>query len=218
VRLRVLGPAGRWRVVTRDGVAQVSPDAGGMGDTITVTPSAGRETDFRVELEYRGAAVVTPFGEQIAAGGAVRFGWGRFLPATNWHVTFVPWDSIRAPRTDAAAITRALQGTPVAILDTSQLDLSWYGPPRQTIPQANVLTQATTTVQLAPGRYLLRTIADDAIKVYLDDRLVLDDWVPGESHAKEVSFQATGEHRFRVEHLQLDGWYELRLDLERVIQ
>jgi hypothetical protein len=73
-------------------------------------------------------------------------------------------------------------------------------------------------VYLSPGRYYLRTIAADAIRVYVDDQLVLDDWTPGESHAKEVAFQATGEHRFRVEHLQLDGWYELRLDIERVTQ
>ncbi len=71
-------------------------------------------------------------------------------------------------------------------------------------------------VTLAAGRYLLRTISDDAVKVYLDDRLVLDDWTPGESHAKEATFTATGSHRFRVVHLQIDGWYELRLDIERV--
>jgi PA14 domain len=106
----------------------------------------------------------------------------------------------------------------VAQLDTNRLDLTWYGPPRKAIPQTNVLTQATATMKLAPGRYLLRTIADDAIRVYIDDKLVLDDWTPGESHVKEVLFQATGEQHFRVEHLQLDGWYELRLDIERVPQ
>lgn len=218
MRLRALGPAGRWRIVARDGVAALSADSGRMGDTLAVTPSAGRETDFGVELEYRGSAVVTAFGDVIRAGAPARFGWSRFVPAASWHVAFVPWDSTRTPRTDAAAITRALQGTPVAQLDTNRLDLTWYGPPRKAIPQTNVLTQATTTIKLAPGRYLLRTIADDAIRVYIDDTLVLDDWTPGESHVKEVPFQATGEHHFRVEHLQLDGWYELRLDIERVPQ
>jgi hypothetical protein len=218
MKLRVLGPAGRWRVVTRDGVASLSADSGRVGDTVTVTPSAGREADFRVELEYHGGMVVTPFGEVVPADKGVRFAWDRFVPAATWHVTFVPWDSMLTPRTDAAAITRALQATPVAALDTNRLDLTWYGPPRKTIPQANVLTQASATVHLAPGRYYLRTISDDAVKVYVDDRLVLDDWTPGESHVKEVLFQATGEHRFRVEHLQLDGWYELKLDLERVPQ
>ena len=183
-----------------------------------VTPAAGRDTDFRIEMEYRGGAVTTSFGERIGAGKAMRFEWRRFVPTATWHVAFVPFDSTKTPRNDAAAITRAFQGAPVATLDTNRLDLTWYGPPKKVIPQANVLTEATATVTLAPGRYILRTIADDAIRVYVDDKLVLDDWVPGESHAKEVLFQSTGSHRFRVEHLQLDGWYELRLDIERVSQ
>jgi len=218
MKLRALGPAGRWRIVARDGVAALSADSGRMGDTLTVTPSAGREADFGVELEYRGSAVVTSFGDVIPPGAPARFRWSRFVPAASWHVAFVPGDSTRTPRTDAGAITRALQGTPVAQLDTNRLDLTWYSPPRKVIPQTNVLTQATATIKLAPGRYLARTIADDAIRVYIDDALMLDDWTPGESHVKEVPFQATGEHHFRVEHLQLDGWYELRLDIERVPQ
>jgi parallel beta-helix repeat protein len=215
LRLRVVGPAGHWRVAARDGVASVSADSGRVGDTITVAPVPGRESDFNVSLQFRGAAVVTPFGQRIAAGQPVAFGWQRFVPTVNWHLRFVAWDSTQVRRTDAAAITRALQGAPVATLDTNRLDLTWYAPPQKAIPPANVLTEATATINLTPGRYLLRTIADDAVKVYLDDRLVLEDWTPGESHAKEVGFTATGAHRFRVEHLQLDGWYELRLDIER---
>jgi parallel beta-helix repeat protein len=216
IKLRVLGPAGRWHVVTRDGIAALSAETGQVGDTVTVTPSTGRESDFELVLEYRGAAVVTPFGEHIAAGHPVRFGWRLFSPIADWHVKFVAYDSTRTPRTDAAAVTRALQGPAVATLDTNRLDLTWYGPPRKAIPQANVLTEAVAMVRLAPGRYRLRTIADDAIRVYVDDKLVVDDWNPGESHAKEAEFQANGEHRVRVEHLQLDGWYELRVDFERV--
>ena len=182
------------------------------------TPTAGRETDFSVALEYVGGAVTSSFGEQVAAGKPVRFEWSRFVPAATWHVAFHPFDSTKASRNDTTAVARAFQAAAVATLDTNRLDLTWYGPPKKIIPQANVLTEATATLSLVPGRYVLRTIADDAIRIYIDGKLVLDDWVPGESHAKEVSFQASGEHRFRVEHLQLDGWYELRLDIERVPQ
>jgi nitrous oxidase accessory protein NosD len=216
--LRVLGPRGRWRVVSRDGVASLSSESGATSDSITVTPAPGRERDFGIVLEYRGAAVVSRFGEKGARGAPVRFGWHRFVPEAAWHVAFVAYDSLTTSRNDPAAITRALRGAPLATLDTNRLDLTWYAPPRKAIPQANVLTLATADVHLAPGRYLLRTISDDAVRVFVDDRLVLDDWHPGESHAKTVSFQATGLHHFRVEHLQLDGWYELRLDLEPVPQ
>ncbi len=79
-RLRTLGPPGRWRVVSRDGVAKLSATSGKIGDAIVVTPAAGREGDFGLELEYRGAAVVTSFGEQFPAGKPVRFGWQKRIP------------------------------------------------------------------------------------------------------------------------------------------
>ena len=63
---------------------------------------------------------------------------------------------------------------------------------------------------------MVRTIADDAVRVYIDDRLVLDDWAtPGESRVREATFEGTGTHRIRVEHLQIEGWYELRVDIVR---
>ena len=81
-RLRTLGPPGRWRVVScrRDGVAKLSATAGGIGDAIVVTPAAGGESSFGLELEYRGAAVVTSFGEHFPAGKPVRFGWQKRIP------------------------------------------------------------------------------------------------------------------------------------------
>jgi hypothetical protein len=90
----------------------------------------------------------------------------------------------------------------------------WYRPPRAEIPQSRVLTEAVAGITLPRGRYLLRTIADDAVRVHVDGRLVLDDWAPGESRVREVSLPLGGRHEFRVEHLQVGGWYELRLDLE----
>ena len=67
---------------------------------------------------------------------------------------------------------------------------------------------------MPPGRYVVRTIADDAVRVFVDGRLVVDDWaVPGESRVREATFDATGTHRVRVEHLQVEGWYELRVDI-----
>ena len=82
-QLRVLGPAGRWTVVAREGVSSVSAEKGRVGDTVVVTPSAGREGDWRIELEYEGRSVETPFGERIAAGKPVRFEWRHWRPTAR---------------------------------------------------------------------------------------------------------------------------------------
>lgn len=213
-KLRVLGPTGSWRVVTKEGVATLSAETGRVGDTLVVTPMTGREGDYRVELEYRGAAVTSPFGVRTAAGVPVRFAWVRYLLPVKWAVTFARTDSTgNAPAATSAA---PLQGI-VAQRDTARLDFTWYGPPKG-IPAKWVLTRAEASTTLAPGRYRIRTIADDAVRIYLDGKLLLDDWVPGESHVKEAEFAATGTHQLVVLHWQKDGWYELRVDVERVVR
>lgn len=203
--LRVLGPAGRWKVVGLDGVMALSAEEGAVGDTLTVVPTGGREHDWRVELEYSGERVVSPFGEATDKGEPVRFGWSRFVPTVDWQLEFRPAPTV--PFDSAAPV--------VATMDTTRLDLTWYRPPRPEIPQAGVHTTARGTVTLPPGRYRLRTIADDAVWVFLDGTMILEDAVPGESRVKEVEFTATGTHQLVVQHWQKDGWYELRVDVLR---
>src|SRR5690606_27565388 len=150
----VLGPPGEWRVVALDGVVSLSAERGRSGDTLVVVPTGGRENDWRVELVYGGGqALTTRVGGTVSAGGAGRLGWMPVPPVVHWWVEF-----------------RAVGDVPfepdvpiVATIDTSRLDLTWYRPPTAGIPQSNVRTTARGTVTLAPGRYLLRTIADDAV-------------------------------------------------------
>jgi len=202
--LRVLGPPGTWRVVGLDGVMAMSAETGAVGDTLTVLPTGGREDDWSVQLEYTGERTVSPFGLITPKGAPVKFGWTRFDPKIEWKVEFRPAPDV--PFDSTAQV--------VATMDTTRLDLTWYRPPRPEIPQAGVRTTARGTVTLAPGRYRLRTIADDAIWVFLDGKVILEDPTPGESRVKEVEFEATGTHELVVQHWQKDGWYELRVDIE----
>ncbi len=189
------------------GVVSLSAESGKVGDTLTVVPTAGREDDWSVTLEYTGKKpFTTPFGEPVPAGQPWRFSWGRFRPKIDWHLKFYP-----APVVPFDSTARV-----VATMDTTRLDLTWYGPPNKAIPQAGVRTTATGEFTLAPGRYILRTIADDAVWVSLDGKVILEDPIPGESRVKEVEFRGGGRHRLTVQHWQKDGWYELRVDIERV--
>ena len=52
--------------------------------------------------------------------------------------------------------------------------------------------------------------------VFVDGQVLIHDWKPGESRVNEADFSATGRHEIRIVHFQTDGWYELRLDIERV--
>ena len=73
---------------------------------------------------------------------------------------------------------------------------------------------ATTTFTLDSGTYTLRTISDDGVRVWLDDKLVIDDWTPHESRVDNAPI-GPGRHALRVEYYQVDGWTELRVEVVR---
>jgi parallel beta-helix repeat protein len=200
--LRVLGPAGSWKVTGRRGVATLSKDEGRTGDTIVVTPNRNAENDWAIMLEYRGGSVVSPRGVRQAAGTPYTFSYSRFDPIVTWHVSFFALADSVTPR------------TPITTVTTPRLDYMWYRPTVPGVPQANFRIAASADVTLGAGRYLLRTISDDAIRVWVDDSLVIDNWKPHESEVN-VADIAPGTHRLRVEYFQVDGWTELRVEVIR---
>jgi hypothetical protein len=90
----------------------------------------------------------------------------------------------------------------------------WYRPTVQGVPQAKFAMTATTRVDLPAGTFTLRTISDDAVRVWVDGKRVIDDWTPHESLVSAVPI-TPGAHELRVEYYQVDGWTELRLDIVR---
>jgi alpha-L-fucosidase len=69
-------------------------------------------------------------------------------------------------------------------------------------------------VTLDSGTYTLRTLSDDGIRVWVDNRLVIDNW---DRHGTEVDYAPLqgGRHAVRVQYFQVDGWTELRLEILR---
>jgi len=186
LRLATLGPAGAWSLVSHRGVTTLSHTIGRIGDTIAVTPSRDSTGDWDVTLE----------------SGGVRFSYSRFEPRIDWSVRFLDSARVESP----GAMPRGLE----------RLDFMWYRPPAAYafLPQSNWSLTATGTVTLSSGTYSLRTISDDAVRVWIDGVLAIDDWTPHESQVDYAPLSA-GKHDLRVEYRQVDGWVELRVDIIR---
>lgn len=214
LRLRVLGPRGRWRVVERRGVAALSHSSGRLPDSIAVTPRPDSAGDWEITLEYRGGATLSPRGVRRPAGAPYRFSYGQFQPRIGWHVRFFTWADSTDPRSKPQAFDSLLARTPLLERDTPRLDYEWYGPQIKALPLEKWALAATGSVELPAGSYTLRTISDDAVRVWVDGRLVIDDWKPHES-AVDTASMSGGRHDLRVEYYQVDGWTELRLDVDR---
>jgi parallel beta-helix repeat protein len=212
--LRVFGPAGAWRVVERRGVAALSRDSGRVGDVVVITPASGSEGDWAVELEHRGEATVSPRGVARPAGHPVRFGYERLDPAATWTVRMFAWGDSTDPRAHPDAFARLLRGTPLLARTERRLDYMWYRPAIADLPRERWALEGETRLELPTGTYTLRVISDDAVRVWVDEELVIDRWDP---HGSEVDYaQITGGSRaVRVRYYQVDGWTELRLDVLR---
>ena len=216
-RLAVLGPAGAWRVVGRRGIATVSRISGRVGDTIAITPAAGAGTDWEIRLEYRGAPTVSPRGTGRAAGTPYHFSYVRFEPPLDWTTRFYAWTDSTDPRSRTDAFASLLNAPPLLERQASRLDMEWYRPLIAGVPQERFAMEATGHVTLQPGTYTLRTISDDAVRVWVDGALVIDDWVPHESVVDHAPL-AGGPHDLRVQYYQVDGWVEMRLDVIRGVE
>ena len=212
LRLVVLGPEGEWRLASRRGVTAISRAAGGTGDTITVAPAT--PGDWEIGLEFRGGPTVSPRGRRRAAGAVYPFGWGRFEPAIAWTVRFVTWADSTSPTGQPDAFARLFQRPLLLTLTVPRLDWLWFRPTIAELPRERWALEATGTVTLPAGRYSLRTISDDGVRVWVNGRLVIDNWT-GHDSAVDHAPLAGGRHRLRVQYYQKDGWTELRLDIVR---
>lgn len=212
LRLRVLGPAGRWRVQSRRGVAALSATSGRTGDTIVITPAEQQRDDWEVTLEYRGAATVSPSGVRTAAGVPQRFRYGRFAPRTTWTQRVFAWSDSTDPIQQPAAFAALLAGAPMATRTAPRMDWFWSRSRDAQIPTRRMAMEATATLDLPPGAYTLRTLSDDAVRVWVDDRLVIDQWTPHETMPGYAPLTG-GVHRVRAQYVQHDGWTEFRLEV-----
>jgi nitrous oxidase accessory protein NosD len=212
LRLRTLGPAGRWRVAARRGVASVSAESGTIGDTTSVAPKPDSLGDWELTLEFIGASTVSPRGVEAAAGVPYRFSYSRFEPQIDWTTRFFKWsDSLSDPRKSADAMSLLTKTAPILTAHASRLDYQGYRA-LPNLPRENFAVEATGSVDLPPGEYTLRTLSDDGIRVWVDSALVIDDWKPHET-ALDFARLNGGHHNIRVQYYQGDGWYELRVDI-----
>ena len=215
IRLAVLGPPGSWTLASRDGVQDVSASSGRIGDTISVTPRQPLGT-WELVLEYRGAATTSSRGVRRPAGVPVRFSYGVFEPPIEWRLQAWAWADSLDPRRDGNW-QRLTSATPLLNRVVPRLDYMWFRPTVRELPHARWAAEAVGTVNLAPGDYTLRTISDDGIRVWVDGRLVIDNW---DLHGSEIDYAplTAGRHELRVQYFQIDGWTELRLDILRGTQ
>jgi hypothetical protein len=209
--LRVLGPEGKWTVKSIRGATASATSGVVPGEIKLTTPDAG--ADLSLELEYRGARVVTPRGRVFAAGTAVPITYALFDPAIDWTVKFWKFDTSNDPLTARAAFDALVSTPPVRTDHLAHLDFAnarAFGDGYAD----HIGVRADGEVTLLAGAYDLSITSDDGIRVWLDDKMVLEDWSIHGAKEDHVAL-AGGQHRLRLEYFQNTGAATLEVQIRR---
>ena len=213
----VLGPKGKWRLVSAEG-AQLSATSGSVPGEVRITVPPGKVGTTKVELEYVGEATTNYCGVTTPKGKPVRFGFETFFAPIAWKVAFYRWSKPENPADihsapDPAHFREAIQGTPLKTVETDTLSFAGAAFVAG-LPNDHYLTVAEGTFSVPPGEYVLDVTTDDGCRVFLDGKPILTEaWKYQGPTQYPVSVRLGGAHRLRVEHFQIDGYAALKVTL-----
>jgi parallel beta-helix repeat protein len=223
MKFDLIGPKGKWKIKKFKGVKDISLMNGTFPATITATKIADSRTDIMIELEYIGATITTQFGETIAAGKPYKFSFKRFFQPIDFNVVWYGYDfKMHDPIKTGMIIPPTARLKPIKEEKTNKLDYAWWGGIKNndgTYPQ--FVTSANGSAIFEIGDYELGVTWDDAVRVYVDGKLVIDEWNPSlykfdESPHKTIKLALDGKHSFTIEHVELGGFATLSLKIKKL--
>jgi hypothetical protein len=109
-----------------------------------------------------------------------------------------------------------LTGSPVRTIEEARIDFKWGdgGPPN--LPDNYFSIRWTGNWLFEVGDYTFFVYADDGVRLWLDDQLLIDAWRLGMGeHVETVRIEQAGLHRVRVEYFESRGDAGIRVHWRR---
>lgn len=203
--IRVLGPPMPFRVTGVQGGVQVEPPEGTLPATLKVSAPDRHSREFFFAIDLPSLKQEVPVK-------------GLFLFA-EWDVRFYRWPGV-GPQKPPADWEAVLRSDVLEERKLPQIDFAWGGSaPSDKVPADHFGTVATTEIELPAGRYQVRTVSDDGVRVSIDDRRVIDNWTwhPPAEDAVEVDLEQ-GKHKVRIDHFEIDGVAQLQFWIRPLIK
>lgn len=222
MKFDLFGPKGKWKIKSIKGLKHISLQNGTFPASITAEKLNNSITDIRIELEYAGESFTNEFGKQIPANVPSGFSFKKFFQPIDWTVRFFAMDtSAYNPIKEKSLFAPNVRVRPVKTEQVNKLDYAWWGGIKADEQYTQFITIAEGNAVIQPGTYELSVTWDDAVRVYIDNKLILNEWNPSlykfdESPNKKIKLKLGGKHQFRVEHLELGGFATLSLKLKQL--
>ena len=224
MQFEIKGPAGKWKIRSYKGIDSISASTGTFPATITARKLQDGRTDINIKLDYVGNELKTPFGETIPKGKPYVFSFTKFFQPVKWTVNWFSLDtSVYNPIRTNELFAPNVRMKPVKTEEVQILDYAWWGGIKTDSGQIRqFITMAEGTGSFEHGEYELGVTWDDAVRLYVDNKLVVDEWNPSKYSFDEAPHRAIklmlaeGIHHFRVEHLELGGFATLALKIKKL--
>ncbi len=98
-------------------------------------------------------------------------------------------------------------GDPVLVRNDNTIDFNWgQGAPAAGVNDDNFSAQWTRRVNFQPGTYRFSATMDDGMRVYLDNKLIIDSWNDSQEHTMTQDIYLTGgDHDLKVDYFDAGG-------------
>jgi len=149
------------------------------------------------------------------------------LPATPVPPTATPVPPTATPTPTWPVISgwqgeyfnnRDLRGAPVVVRDDADINFDWgQSAPATGFPADNFSVRWLRDIYFYPGQYRLHVQADDGVRVWVNQYLLIDDW--RDSTSRELSAEYTmpgGPEQIRVEYYEHTGQALVRVWWEKI--
>ncbi len=140
----------------------------------------------------------------------------------TWEVNFFALDtSFYNPLREDGLFSPTVRMAPFKTDKVNKLDYKWRGGIKTDIEHKQFITVAEANTKFLPGKYELSVTWDDAVRIYIDEKLILNEWKPAmarlnKSPTRKLKIKLGGLHHFRVEHLELGGFATLLLKIKKL--
>ena len=158
---------------------------------------------------------VDEFGRLVPAGTPVQVEYRHFAAPINWTVKFFPYTDDAEPRSKLEAFAQVIAGEPIAMRQIKRLDFRGTRPWAEGVPADRFATVAEGTLEAPEGQYILELTSDDGVRLWLDDKLLHEDWTHHAPRTEALRVTLGGRHKLRIEHFEIDGYAALKLELKK---
>lgn len=112
---------------------------------------------------------------------------------------------------------RNLQDTPVAVQEVAAINFNWSAnPPVAQVNADNFSVRFERMINFTDGFYRFSFSADDGLRFWIDDELVIDEWHGAESRTYMTGRNLRGTHTLRIDYYEANGLASLRFLTEFV--